>query len=204
MEPEIKTWLLENATDVQRRGLEVLYEGESIDVVRMRDTHGVGVWAYFKEARKSGKHGELPEHAALTSRAARYIHFRFVPLSRIFQRGIRFRLWSRDLPVYSSHDHGIASETVVFNGPLGKKKTKEIVEWAAALEATLPMLIESAKKEHARWEEERRELCQSVRHTVLSIEAYNGETKTSSVRIGGQLRLDQIAAIAEVLRKEEA
>jgi len=174
--PEIQQWLLKNKTNINKRGMEVLYEGTLVDVIRRRDSAGVGVALYWRAETWDDDPDTLNPfstiNGALRSNAAHYVMFRGTPVGPQFQ--------TNGTDVWAS-----GNDAQVFTGALGKKLKAKIVEWAAALEKELPSLIEQCRAEDARWKAEEAHLKSAIGEIVSSghfhISDYRGNTKTGGI-----------------------
>jgi len=187
----IKHHLLENNANVRKRGLEIMYAGELLDLVRLRDNEGVGAYIYFK-AHWDGTVGGVP--CQLTGGASRHIKFRdhtVESLSRVY----RFCLWAKKETYHPQRG-------APFKGKLTAKMRIAIVEWAAALDRAWPQLAAKATSEHDRWVSESKALQAELRFEgkgpCVQVKLYNGETKTVSIDVHGAITPDQARAVAAI------
>lgn len=174
--PPIQTYLLEHDRDVHKRGLEVLYQGPLVDVVRRRhNDDGVGVALYWRKRTWDSEDDDLIDpcgtaYEALRSRAAHYIEFKGLALNYIFA-GNGSVIWEKE------------STDPFPKGGLGKRTKAAIVEWVKGLEGAIPALLKQAKEEVCRWVKEKEFFQQELSRLTGG--------KTSTVRLhdydGGKL-----------------
>jgi len=182
--PQIQQWLLENDQDVHKRGMDVLYQGPLVDVVRRRNRHGVGVALYWRARTWDEDSDALDpfdngEADALRSRAANFVEHGGLPIGGLFARN-GMDVWRKDY-----HD------TIFKDRPYGKGLKKDIVAWAASLEAALPGLIATCESEDQRWTQEGTQFSSSIRQLVMrtgqggfQMHDYCGNTKTALMHTG--------------------
>lgn len=170
----IQQWLLENDREVSKRGMEVLYEGVILDVVRRHHNKtGVGVALYWKGQTYEREESTLDPidsfHSALRSEAANYVSFGTTSAKELF-RDNGVEIWNKD------------NASLPFSGGLGKKLKEKIVQFAARLERTLPRLFEECQAERRRWEIERGAFKDAIAaitdEDTFEVRHYSGETHT--------------------------
>lgn len=196
----LKSHLLATIPSIQRRGLEVLFAGELVELVRLNDDEGIGAYIYIKE---NWENGGAEKTLALTSRAARLIKFRDVDLYTI-AHGRRFCLWALKETYYSQRH-------APYKGKLTAKMKRDLVAWAAALDHDLPELKSRAIVDDRRWTAEERilrqeiaELRDDVKGPYVQIEGYDGAVQKATIKVHGHLSADQVRAIADIVAPKVA
>jgi hypothetical protein len=179
--PQIQQYLLKEDRTVHKRGIEVIYEGTMVDLVRRRDGDGVGVGLYWKGAT----YDEDPDtvnpldsgYHNLRTEAAQHVMF--------MGHGVGF--------LFHQNGHNIwepGSVTTAFQGKsVGKRMKEKMVRWAASLENEFTSLVARCESEHARWLRERAEFDQQLRntlghdHSAVSVRHYCGHRRTAEVTV---------------------
>lgn len=190
----IKHHLLETRPDVRKRGLEVLFSSELLDLVRLNDRDGIAAYIIFKATWEDGstKH---PDQVALCSRAAKHIEFRGVPLQDICLTGSRgFRLWTPK------------GSTALFKGRMGVPMRTALIEWAKGLDEEFEQLRLYAITEHKRWEEERKAVLAQIgswkatsSQPHVQLDNYCGNRRRATISVQGWVTPAQAKAIADIL-----
>ena len=195
----VKHHIFENDSDVHRKGFEVLYSSEDMDLVRMRDDHGVAVWLYWKCSWDPDRSKSEIKWDALQHEAANYIKHGDLKVSAIFANAARYAVWTK--PVKESERH-YRLRNVPFTGSLGKRKKAELVAWAKDLEANLKGYESAAVLAEADWRAWGIQLKAGVRSrsNKVSVSNYNGKSQLANISIRGMLTQNQINAVAAVLR----
>lgn len=182
--PPIQSYLLEKRSDVNARGMKILYEGPLFDVVRRRNTEsGVGVGLYWKAATYGEDEDDLfdPRNGAFDfarSEAAHYVMYRGFQAAYLLDRDICVELWQQ----------GEDEEKAVFKGArCGKRMEKEIIDFCKAFEVDIPKILGEARDEDNRWKRERQEFKRTMANAVggssnlkVSLVHYCGERKTAT------------------------
>lgn len=185
--PQIQQWLLKHDSDVRKKGIEVLYEGEFLDLVRRTDAGhgGLGVAIYWRAAtwdRDPDIHNPTAiENDALRAESSQHITFRGFNVAYLFDG--HSVIWQKG---EDQHD-------AVFKGKtLGKKLKAKLVSFAQAVEANYEKLLAKAKSESARWVEEKKAFKHAIEQVALAdgrgrfpvrVDHYCGETQTAKVRL---------------------
>jgi hypothetical protein len=178
--PQIQQWLLKYDQDVHKRGLEILYQGPLVDVVRRRDKSGVGVGLYWR-GRTWDEDPDIlnPLNApSLRARAASYVTHRGHAIGGLFNRN-GTNVWHKD------------DDSRIFGArSYGKKLKADIVAWATSLEQALPGIIATCKSEDERWTIEQTQFSSTVRQLVMHsgqggfrLADYSGHTKTALMQM---------------------
>jgi len=181
--PQIQQYLLKEDRDVHKRGIEVIYEGTMVDLVRRRDSGGVGVALYWKAATYEQ---EVPDvinpfssaYGALRSEAANHVMFRGRGVGHLFHNN-GYEIWDKD------------NESLPFTGKdVGKRMRADMVSWADALEKGFDLLATRCKNEAWRWDEEQRRFEQTLRNTLPStdqhlvrLQHYSGASQTAKLAV---------------------
>lgn len=200
-DPPIKVYLLENNVYVKKRGFEVLYSTEIMDVVRLNDDHGVAVWLYWKCKWEPDRQSSEIEWSDLTHEAAAYILHKGKTIQSIFRNHTRYPLWTKP----DRKERATSLQNVPFCGSLGKRKKAEIVEWAKSLEKNLQDYQKQAAAAVEAWKAWGDQLRAAVSREIrVCISHYNGVSKTAYITINGALTQGQIERIAEALKEPES
>ena len=193
--PEVQQWMLQHKRSIHKKGLEVLYQGPLVDLVRCNDGDGVGVGLWWRGATWDTGAGLINptegSNNALRSEAAQYVMFRGFSCSTLFARN--------GADIWKPGDDTAA----VFKGKsLGKKLKERLVRFAIALEQELPELIKLCKSERQRWvnEQARYEEALSLygRYGGVTLSHYCGERKTGRINVR-QVRPAEAKAMEELL-----
>lgn len=193
--PQVQQWMLQHQRNIHKKGLEVLYEGPLVDLVRCNDGDGVGVGLWWRGATwDTGAGLTNPiegSNNALRSEAAQYVMFRGLSCSTLFARN-GADIWEPG-----------GDDAAVFKGKtLGKKLKERLVRFTVALERELPELIRRCKEERQRWLDEQARYEEALnlygRYGGVTLSHYCGETKLGRVNVR-QVRPAEAKAIEALL-----
>ena len=202
----IRYHLLENNADIHARGFEVLLQTDVIDVVRLRDGNGVGIYLYWKMSWEPDYAGLTWDQSILTHTAASYISFRPAggalidghPLPVIFRRS-RVLLWAKD------RSKNYAFKDAIFAGSLTAKKRKAILHWAQELERQLPSIVEDAASAVTSWtawgKAAENELAAVSKAVYMS--GFDAVHQNMKIDISAWITTEQAVAIAKILNPAE-
>lgn len=185
----IRDYLIEAYPTIHRKGMEILYSSEALDLVRLRDQEGIAAWIYWKCTWEAGRdQNELPWRE-LQGPVGRYITFNGFTANQVFG-DTRYPVWAKDT--------GSAFQHAAFTGRLSKPA---VIKWAQDLEEALPELAARARSEQTRWNDERQDLTHEVQSIspLVGVGSYNGELRTARIIISRQVTPDQAKAIAAIL-----
>jgi len=198
--PQIQQWLLKNNSDIHARGLDVLYEGPLVDVVRRRDGDGVGVALFWRGSTWDKDDSSLftPNNTMFEfarKEACGYVDYQGFKASYLFQEGISFDLWTKDSP----------EDQKVFKGSTcGKRMAAQIVEFVKGFELAIPKILMECKSEVDRWAAEERDFKATLnqrpgglRH--MAVRHYCGERRSAALDFG-VVRPYQAAQIEDLLK----
>ena len=186
----IRDYLLEHYPTIHRKGMEILYSSETLDLVRIRDQDGVAAWIYWKCTWEPGRdRNEIP-WSIFQGAVGDYITFNGFKASRIFATD-RYPVWSKDV--------GKATINAAFFNKFSKA---QVVKWAQDLEQALPEMMARAQSERARWTAEEQTLRMEVQSIspLVAVTSYDGELRPARIRIYKLLTPEQAKVIAEVLK----
>ncbi len=198
----IKHYLLENHHTIKKRGLEVLYAGELLDLVRLNDEEGIVAYIYFKV--KWDEDSDVSSHRSghpreLTKGAARYIKFRDQTVESL-ARNFRICLWAQKGTYYGQRN-------APFKGQLTKDLRNTIVEWAAALDRSWPQLEAKTIAEQRRWDIEQKALQEDLRFEgkgpYIQLQTYDGEVHKVTIAVAGSVTPAQARAVAAIFSKKD-
>ena len=173
--PSVQQWMLESQPTIAKRGIEVLYEGPLLDVVRRSEEGKLGVGLYWRAQTWDPSSVNPFTYMCLSTESANHVFFENIAVRTIFEQGNGFDVWRKD------------SESHIFTGNLGKKLKKGIVGFAQRLEKALPELITKCDAEFNRWQREKQELVSTLNNIKgitsdgVTVRHYNGHTKTAKV-----------------------
>lgn len=180
--PQVQQWLLKHDRDVHKRGLEVLYEGTIVDLVRRRDARGVGVALYWRadtwDTDEDVINPMSSDYDALRTESAQYIDFKGFNVQYLFAENGQ-TIWSPNEE----------PETAVFKGKsVGKRLGKKLVEFTKALEVSIAGLLKKATSEQARWNSEQVAFKAALEgicdRRLVSLSHYNGNDGTGQIAVG--------------------
>jgi len=196
--------LIEKHNTIQRRGFQVLHSTDEVDVVRLNDANGIGVWLYWKCTWDEGRSKSEINWSDLHHSAAAYLNHgadeNEKPLTAVFRRSERYALWSKEKPKYGHFND------VPFHGNLGKRKKAEIIEWVKQLEQKLKSYeVESGEARRA-WESWGKQLRVALVDVTdrISISNYNGKYKVCKISVDTRVTQEQALAIAAILAPKPA
>ena len=194
--PQVQQWMLQHQRNIHKKGLEVLYEGPLVDLVRCNDGDRVGAGLYWRGATWDGDSGLLNpiegKHNALRCESAHYVKFRNFACSTLFAHN-GAAIWEPN-----------EDKDAVFSGKtVGKRLKDKLARFVVSLEKEVPGLIEQCKSEQQRWSDERsryEERLAAVLGNVggLWVNHYSGESKRALINIR-QVRPAEAKAIGELL-----
>jgi hypothetical protein len=191
----IKHHLLETDKGIYRKGMQVLYSSDHVDVVRLRDQSGVAVWLYWKVMWEPNRSQSEINWAALCSEAAAYLFHENTTLRTIFRNTKRFPVWTKEEG--GARDYSLREAPL--SGSLGKKKKAEIVEWVKKLETNLPTYEAQAKAANDKWVAWGRQLQEKTADSKVRVVSFNSMSKTAAITIRGTLSQEQIEAVVAAL-----
>lgn len=193
---QILTWILGNMPGVHKTGLKVLYAGQHIDVVRLRDEDGIMIQAFFRHGTWDKQEEDLGRQ--LAAACGEYIQFRGTSMRQIFAHSFRYTLFSKDKSQSS------------WNPPFFKKVSEETPQllrdvelWAAEFDKEFPTLVEQIKAADEIWDREERSIKDAVHQLsggLLGVESYDHIKNRAFVRIHNVASKEQILAMAEALK----
>lgn len=179
--PAIQTYLLEHDRNIHKRGLEVLYVGELVSLVRRRDGEGVGVALYWNANTWDDDEDVMNPVSGSNLRlfqdeCTQYVKFNGVSISDLLRRDGQ-DIWLKD-------DGG----AYPFTGGLGKRLKARLVEFTTQLEKALPDVIKRCEAERTRWADEKAAFIKAVnavntQYKPVQVTHYNGETKTAVISV---------------------
>lgn len=200
--PQIQQWLLTNDSDVRKKGIEVLYEGTMLDLVRRTDGCGLGVAIYWRSATWDASCAKNPLHRdndALRAESSGYLDFQGMRLNYLFTG--HPVIWQK----------GEVLQDAVFKGKtLGKKLKAKLISFAKGVEANYDKLLTKAKSEHDRWNAEAKNFREKLdavwpkyaarygHRPPVYIDHYCGETATAKVSLA-KVTATQAVEIERVL-----
>ncbi|MGE3483521.1 MAG: hypothetical protein AB7L09_02195 [Nitrospira sp.] len=204
-ESPIKLWLCQNDDSIIARGMDVLYEGPIVDVVRRRDSDGISVAMYWRGRTWDQDNNVFHPNDSMfdfaRSEAAEYVSFRGFSAPTLFRKGTFVRLWTK--PVKEGDE-----EKNVFKGPrCGKKMAAEIVSFVKAFEVSIKDLLVQCKSEYDRWAAERKAFLREIIDHVGAVPRgmdmwhYNGQTKLAKFRFDS-VRPAQAVLLQDLLQHE--
>lgn len=187
--PPILTWILGTSPNVRNKGLQCLFAGEHLDVVRLRDDHGVGIYLYFHH-RTWEPNEELVR--IMVSRCGEHIKFQSIPLAKIFH-GQRFALFHKDnqwiSPVFGTGDE--------------KEGQAKSIKFAKELDQKFPELLGEMKKADDDRQAAETVLIEEVRRIagdLLGVCTYDPVRDMAVVRFPPTVTKAQLLAMANGLK----
>jgi len=182
--------LLEKNPKIQRKGIEVLYSSEDVDLVRLRDNGGVAVWLYWRCTWDPDRLQSEIKWEALGHEAAASIKHDGVSVRTIFSNQTRSAVWA-----------ATESRNVPFSGTLGVRKRAALVEWVMRLEANLETYTAAAIKNEIKWRAWGSQLKDGLRSRSdeVRVLSFNGESQLATVSIRCMVTQEQAIAIADIL-----
>jgi hypothetical protein len=176
--PEIQKWLLRHDHNVRKKSVDVVYEGQWIDAVRRSEGDGIGIELYWKRHTYEKDDQQLidPLHYAfdaLRSEAANHIEFQGFALSHLFTR--HPVIWTK----------GESEDQAVFKDKsCGKRLREKVAALVDAMEDNFVELVASARREVARWKQEREAYEAALFDAAgdrITVRHYSGETLNATL-----------------------
>lgn len=192
-EPPVVSYILSHYHHVRRPGLKVLFTGNHLDVVRLTDNYGTGIYTIFHFDQE----GDHELRKLLAGGPSRYVKFRNTEFRRIFWQS-RFCLFHKNMSAES------------FDGPLFSDKEESsyliamITDWAETFDRHFPALVEEMRTKSKIWFEKQREMVKAIEklsNGVLTVESYDHIADVVSFRTAPSTTSAELLAMAEALNK---
>jgi hypothetical protein len=189
--PPIITWILGNYPKVHKTGLKALYVGEHLDLVRLRDDDGIGIYVFFRMHTV-----EVDEELArlMRSAAGQHIKFRGVSMNKIFSNA-RTMLYSKTSRSWGGPIFPDKNETPDLH--------KVLISWAKEMDKEFKLYVEMMTKESAAFGDEEKKLIAEINALaggIIDVQSYDYVTDRAYIRTNATVTRAQLQAMANALK----
>lgn len=198
--PQICSWILGNHHKVHRTGLKRLFSGDHLDVVRLRDDYGIGIYVFF---RSKTFEADDRLNGVLSQPAAQHIKFKPTSVPTSLSVSVQWMFHGPRLCLFhKTQSHSSWGGPVFADKIESPELLKMAVRWAEELDKEFLRLVNEVKQQSGVYRTQEVELIADVKRLAgdtIRVESYDHVLDRAYIRLPAYVTREQLLVMAHAL-----